>query len=560
MELNEFKRPPNDNGCGVHWSLSVYEWGKTNWDFWAEQLKAMKIKWVKIMDDGGGSGLRLARRLVDMEIMPVVRFYWPHQNPGRIGSRGGDAVKKYREAGVYYFEVNNEPDLSLEWEGGVRPDNWLDQVVDNYIADADVILNLGGYPAVPAFGVGTNRDPFMGIVDRGRQDILDGGAWAALHNYCLGRPLAYPNDAVNLTGQPLTEEEWEAAGGIWAWEMGVDAVNAARRAGADPEASILTDSTCFRAFEQLNDTIVNAIGHSIPILTTEGGYNVGQRAGTTYGDDARYPKPTPQRCSELNLAMYRFMQGEATILGQRVPEYYFAVMSWLIAAQIMGIGAPPAENQGPWFSHKYDAEWGLNGEMPLVQMLKDEKPARPLKARANGPAPAEWDKPNYQLERTWDHRFRYMGIGFEPAEDATADYWKLVSAQWQDRDETTAPGYIWVTVEDVDGSPIEGITVAVERPGAVDLVQTKGAVDGFLANYRMYGQLGTYRVRVEPAESDMRYGTMEYSDQIVGLGMGTEDNREERTDGETSFVLKFRLVHRAPAIPRDRRDPYWRGR
>jgi hypothetical protein len=113
MQLSEFPRPPGDNGRGVHWSLSVYEWGKRDWSFWSEQLQAMKIKWVKIMDDGGGSGLRLARQLVDLGIMPVVRLYWPEQNPGNIGSRGGNAVKKYVQAGAMYFETNNEPDLAL---------------------------------------------------------------------------------------------------------------------------------------------------------------------------------------------------------------------------------------------------------------------------------------------------------------------------------------------------------------------------------------------------------------------------------------------------------------
>ena len=46
MELHEFPRPPQDNSRGVHWSISSYEWGKRDWDFWAEQLLAMKIKWA----------------------------------------------------------------------------------------------------------------------------------------------------------------------------------------------------------------------------------------------------------------------------------------------------------------------------------------------------------------------------------------------------------------------------------------------------------------------------------------------------------------------------------
>ena len=94
MNLSDFPRPHADNGRGVHWSMSCY-WdsqGKQDWGFWSEQIQAMGIKWVKIMDDGGGSGLLLARRLVDIGVMPVVRLYWPEQNPGNIGARGMDAI------------------------------------------------------------------------------------------------------------------------------------------------------------------------------------------------------------------------------------------------------------------------------------------------------------------------------------------------------------------------------------------------------------------------------------------------------------------------------------
>ena len=94
IQLEDFKRPNNDNGRGIHWSPSPY-WdssGKENWGFWKEQLLEMQIKWVKVICDGADSALPLVRRLVDIDIMPVVRFYWPEQNPGNLGDRGAKAV------------------------------------------------------------------------------------------------------------------------------------------------------------------------------------------------------------------------------------------------------------------------------------------------------------------------------------------------------------------------------------------------------------------------------------------------------------------------------------
>jgi len=542
VNLTDFPRPRQDSGRGVHWTGDVYA-NIRDWLYWRDQLQQVNIRWVKMLDDGGGSGLPLARRLVDIGIMPVVRLYpGPGQNPGNIGSRGAEAVRAYLDIGACYFETNNEPDLALEWKGSRLPDDWLDQVVYHWIIDADIILGEGGYPAVPAFGVGTLRDPYQAIVDAGRGDILDGGAWAALHNYCLARPLAYPNDSVNTLGTPITKAEWEDAGGLWAWEMGVDAVNEARRELANPSgANIMTDATCFRAYEQLNAYIVNACGHSIPIMMTEGGYNVGQRAGTTFGDDPRYAKPTPQRCSELNRDMFRFVAGETTILGQHVPGYLFAVMPWLIAAERMNWYAPPAENQGPWYTHKYDTEWGLDGELPLVQMLRDE----PGTVRADGPTPDAWTvtRASDCLGDAWDNRLDYIGVRYDPVWGEYAGYWRLVCAEWRDHDEAHGLPAIFVKALSEDGQPIESATFRVTIGGEASIsIPTKGPMDRYWGNSPMYGSLGTYDVEMSGP-----------SDAVLGMGAGVE-HPPEHPWAATQFWLTFQWT-KADTVNPDSEPP-----
>ena len=528
MKLSDFPRPPNDNGRGVHWSLSPY-WasaGAQEWDFWASQIKEMGLKWIKVIDDGGGSAFRLVMRLLDMDVMPVIRLYRHEQNPGTIGSRGADTVRAYVKEGAPWIETNNEPDLDLEWEGGNKPPNWLEIVVNDWIADADTILNLGGLPAVPAFGVGTLRNPYELVVDKGRKDILDNGAWASLHNYCLGRPLSYPNDEVNLYGKPLEEGEWEAAGGMVAWEMGPEAVNEARMRDKNPDASIMTDATCFRAFEHLNQIIVDSCGHSIPIMTTEGGYNVLQRAGTTFGDDARYPKPTPEHASRLNLEMFKYMQGDIPILGKTVPDYYFACMPWLIAAYRIAAFAAPAENQGPWFTHLYDQESGLQGELPLVQMLKD----LPASVRQDGPVPTAWlvTRESDALGDAWDSRLDWIGVEYMPWPATNERVWRLVEARWLDEEESAGACSIFVKALDTDGEPLAGAAFVVDRGDGWDTVATKDKADGYWGNYTMYGAVGTYTVRM--ADS---------GDSITGVGFGVETWPHDWA--QTSFRFTFQL-------------------
>ncbi|MFZ1266023.1 MAG: hypothetical protein WAU95_06125, partial [Anaerolineae bacterium] len=114
MHINDFPRPPDDNGRGLHWSARVYHptdqptrsagnasadeayamsarvyrspddalmYGAgeplaVNWtaalheasaselDYWINELQAMHIKWVKLMDDGGGSSLLICQRML----------------------------------------------------------------------------------------------------------------------------------------------------------------------------------------------------------------------------------------------------------------------------------------------------------------------------------------------------------------------------------------------------------------------------------------------------------------------------------------------------------------
>ncbi len=521
--LDHFPRPPGDTGRGVHWSHSQYFWGKQDWGFWKEQLQTMNIKWVKMLDDGDGSAEGLVKRLIDLEIMPVIRFYKEEPNPGHISAREADTARRYAQMGAVYFETNNEPDLALEWKGRNRPPNWLDIVVNNFIIEADMIREAGGYLLFPAFGPGGRGNPFKMIVEKGRRDILDGNCCLAIHNYCLGRPLDYPNDPITMHGQPLTQAEWRESGGLWAWEMDYQTVNQHRRRLANPDASIMEDSTCFRAFEYFDALVNEAVGHSIPIMTTEGGYNVGQRAGTTAGDDPRYPKPTPEKHADLSMAMFRYIEEEG-------PDYYFACMPWLIAVSRMGIWGDAFENQGPWFTHHFDKQFGLDGELPLVQRLKDD----PGRVRQDGPVPEGmtnfYTGPDLS-GRNFDDRFKYLEpqVLLEPVEDPTQLHWKLVEARWADEQEAEGRGYVYVKALDEAGQPIGGVNFQGDRGDVIDEVETKGPVDQYWGNYMMTATLGTYRVGMHQDGLP--------TDMLINVGLGNEVSPQQPVP--TSFFLTF---------------------
>jgi protocatechuate 3,4-dioxygenase beta subunit len=368
MRIEDFPRPKDDNGRGLHWSASIYHPTGAALDFWINELQAMKIKWVKVLDDSGGSSLELCQRLLAADIMPVVRMYRGQPNPDTIGGREVEAIRRLVAAGARYFETNNEPDLPAEWRTRM-PDNWLDIVVNNFIYDADLVLGAGGYLALPAMGPGSKDNPISMVVQKGRRDLFERGCWVAIHNYTLNHPLDYPDDDVNQLGTPLTQAEYDRFG-AWGWDhRPIEMVNQLRVDRKNPGATIYDDPNCFRGYLWAARMIDQALGFAVPIISTEGGPVVG------WGDDKRYPKMIPDQQKEWQVDLCRFFQEEA-------PDYYFACCTWLIASYRMG-DFNPAWEQMSWYGNAWDVQFGLQGELPTVQALKDLPSVSRLGPRGN---------------------------------------------------------------------------------------------------------------------------------------------------------------------------------
>ena len=364
MRIEDFPRPPEDNGRGIHWSASVYHPEGDLLERWIRELKEMKIKWVKVLDDGGGSSFKVCTRLVEEGMMPVVRLYRPTPNPGHIHGREMDTIRRLVSVGVRYFETNNEPNLPDEWQGHNMPPNWLEVVVDNFIFDADFILSAGGLPAFPSMVITEKDNPFEIILRKGRRDILESGAWVAIHNYTLNHPLDYPYDDVNQLGKPLDQEEYEALG-PWAWDnQPMDLINRWRAKDKNPGHTTRDEPYCFLQFEGVNSIMDETLGFRIPVLGTEGGPVVGWR------DDRRYPRITPDLHRQMVEEIAEYLQGTRVIHGEGAPDNFFCLCHWLIANYEIGYFGPGWESQA-WYTHWWDSRFGLNGRLPVVDALKE---------------------------------------------------------------------------------------------------------------------------------------------------------------------------------------------
>lgn len=195
LALEEYPRPAGDNGWGMHWIPTVSS-SPDVVDRYVREAKEMGMKWMVVLNEGTQIGANdyLVSQLVHNGIMPVMRIYTPGLAPitGDIEAM----VRHYKQLGVSYFQLYNEPNLRLE-NDGAEPD--VDRYLDAWIPAAKRVLAAGGLPGFGALspqGEVDDRDflarALQGLKERGEAWLLDRG-WLSMHNYAGHLPIDHPD-------------------------------------------------------------------------------------------------------------------------------------------------------------------------------------------------------------------------------------------------------------------------------------------------------------------------------------------------------------------------------
>ncbi len=379
MRLSDYPRPPDDTGIGIHWSpgFAIAVGMGAIREKWVPELKAMGVKWVKISNHEGAEGL--SEYLLANGIMPIVRLHRFPLNPGQLTVGQMQGMMRHLSVGVKYFECNNEPNLGYEWAGGEIPNGAPDTVIDNWIKDAELILNNGGLPGTPALSPRNAKDTgdywnwLLKLAQRRRLDILEAGGWIAIHNYWSNHPIDYPYDPVNQRAQPITPEEYNRAGGPGVFQnaRSIEELNDFRMRTKNPGATINDDYNCFLEFQYWDGQAQKYLGHSLPVLTTEGGLVVGDI------QDARYPRINPWIHADWTAAASKYMLDEA-------PDYYFCNCPWLLAN--IELGSPDGKwENAAWYSSYWAEKYNTGSELPVVNALK-QLPKRPRRKPSDTPS------------------------------------------------------------------------------------------------------------------------------------------------------------------------------
>ncbi|MCB0155526.1 MAG: hypothetical protein KDF65_12090 [Anaerolineae bacterium] len=480
--LARYPRPGNDNGRGAHYAPTILAQPPQMVDFFIDELQAMNIKWLKIMqgDLPKVEHQYLVEQLVAHDIEPIIRVYRPYNDP--YENLAG-LVAAAQPLGVHYYELYNEPNI------GGFPGGWRDgeaisvaRMLDLWIPAAEAIQQAGGYPGLPTLAPGGSYDDMVflrefldGLIARQRTDLLD-RAWIPLHNYFLNHPFDYPSDPVNLHSVPLSAEEISRRG---LTPEQVQIINTARANSHQPGGyyvgdTVHEDSNGFRKFEAYAQIFYDRFGYHIPIITTEGGPLTGDH------QDPRYPAITDADVTDLTVRAYHAMLDTA-------PAYYFAFAPWLLAN---GAG-------GHWDAAWEGAAWyKVDGStLPVVAALKGDPRRnevrnwdyRPL----NEPAPA-----TTQLQATTNPAVppANPAAAAPPPQNAGAGAavqdqnalsaeiisvsgrgpaWSVTQANWQ----TAASPYprLRINVLDQNGRQLGGQQVRVQGSGSSSILLTEAS-------------------------------------------------------------------------------------
>jgi len=310
MRLQDYPKPNNDNGRGVHWI--PFTWGQVSdehkrvTDELHAQLQEMNIRWVLILNGTGQewqANEYLVRKLVGPdpahpEIMPIIRIgetFDPEtlekkargEQVGLEQARVRQIVHFYRSLGVPYFQLYNEPNHIDEWPNRIVPANAAEIVAEVWSEAALTVIDAGGLPglAPPAPGgswpggddlmmLARILDEIEARLTRAQRDRLYDKMWVGIHNYFLYHPVL----------------------------------------------SLPADSHGFKKFVWYEGIITEKVGHELPLLTGEGGLRLGP---PPYGDNA----------SEAQVAA---STKEACRYMGQAPEYYFCNCFWLLGSAIGG--------------------------------------------------------------------------------------------------------------------------------------------------------------------------------------------------------------------------------
>ncbi len=317
MKLQDYPRPKNDNGIGLHFRLDLVETpNKPHISQGVEWLQAINAKWTLIAGQDWTQIGKAARMCWDAGIMPVCRLICKIDK-GFIDWETG--VKTLLDLGIpAYMQIFNEPGDLREWRDQVPK---IDQFAAKWADAAGRVFAAGG---LPGMGGVLGLDEWLAAfnaVEGGAQNELWSKAWFCVHNYGSNHPPNYPYDDVNQKGIPCTEEEYAK----YRFSMPFEELNILRRDSANPGDTVMQDDTTVLRVVMFKKWMTDSLGYCLPMIGGEGGWQWQTE------EDLRYPKLPDEFHAAYTREMFEWFRAGKLSDGTPLMDELFCCTPWIQA-------------------------------------------------------------------------------------------------------------------------------------------------------------------------------------------------------------------------------------
>lgn len=340
MNFRDYKWPRNPRGLHNKGVLRPFD---------TKRYTYPQMGWAKLVA-GGNEFVSQAAELSAANCMSIVRIFRENMGAIRAPDAWYENYKDYINAGCYWFEFYNEPNLEGEWPqdspGGpsilVSYEN-LEQVIkpmmDNWLEWAERVIDLGGYPGFPALADTDDHrhatvrwlDAFLKYLRENHATrfsrVIANGLWCATHPYFTNHYYQEPPGGPAHVARPYYQQRADEPG--WHFEYPYDPL----QQKDDPGRTVFggTPKTPFgdtvgliaagQAFQELLKKYFDA--GPVPVVGTEGGiWRVPLPDDAPHLIDDRYPPYDFNSHIEATMAMWKW-------ITEKGPPWFWGVTLWM---------------------------------------------------------------------------------------------------------------------------------------------------------------------------------------------------------------------------------------
>ncbi|MBI4675055.1 MAG: hypothetical protein HY741_25730 [Chloroflexi bacterium] len=271
LELQDYPRPPDDNGLGIHFVAGGY-YDEAELDKQIARMKALHLKWATVVYTDENHLEIAARKFGEAGIYVLWRkTLRPYQ---RYSSWGRDIEIITKYGLPPYMQLYNEPELPVEWDD--KPED-MNLYFANLLAAAKDVYNAGGYPGIQ-FLDEDNLRRFIDEIYARKGEALFKRMVFVPHAYGLNHPPDYQEDPNGVLG--------------------------------------------FRSFATI---FFKRLGFVPPFIVGEGGWKIES------AEDNRFPAVDDELHRDYTLAVYDWFRTGKLSHGGKLPDYLFAFNMWMLA-------------------------------------------------------------------------------------------------------------------------------------------------------------------------------------------------------------------------------------